>query len=236
MANSRRWVKIWHEILTDPTFQDLSLENQARWYNLLIFISAHGDNGLLTITPPSRQLVHLLHCNGYDTLISTINCLPGMVTSHPQCNTNFSVTFTVTVKNWLKYQIDNSAERVRNWRQKQGVGVTVNVTPKEKEKEEDKEKDKEKIKRKRKIKKEDPAVWIDSLKTSAAYSHINLTVELSKMDAWLSANPGRQKSKKFVLNWLNKIQAPIPTQKTSNDNEIRIINGVKYKGPYKVIE
>lgn len=72
---------------------------------------------------------------------------------------------------------------------------------------------KEGIKNEKNEKNEKNAAWIDSLKISAAYSHINLTIELSKMDMWLSANPGRQKSKKFILNWLNKIPAPIAPEK-----------------------
>lgn len=53
--------------------------------------------------------------------------------------------------------------------------------------------------------------WIDSLKTNAAYQHINLPVELGKMDAWLALprNLYRQKTKRFILNWLNKIDAPL---------------------------
>ena len=54
--------------------------------------------------------------------------------------------------------------------------------------------------------------WVEGLKTNAAYSHINFEAELGKMDAWLSLprNKGRQKTKRFVLNWLNKIEKPIP--------------------------
>lgn len=52
--------------------------------------------------------------------------------------------------------------------------------------------------------------FIDSLKTNPAYKHINLEQELGKMDAWLMIHKGRQKTKKFVLNWLNKIESPLP--------------------------
>jgi hypothetical protein len=49
--------------------------------------------------------------------------------------------------------------------------------------------------------------WLSEIK--ANYSHVNLDVELGKIDAWLSVNPGRQKTRKFVLNWLNRIDAPL---------------------------
>lgn len=51
--------------------------------------------------------------------------------------------------------------------------------------------------------------FINSLKTNSAYTHINLGAELAKMDAWLLTRPGRKKTKRFVLNWLNKIEPPL---------------------------
>lgn len=54
--------------------------------------------------------------------------------------------------------------------------------------------------------------FIGSLKQNGAYKHISIDTELLKMDAWLSAHRGRKKSKRFVLNWLNKIEAPIPSE------------------------
>ncbi len=51
--------------------------------------------------------------------------------------------------------------------------------------------------------------WIVTLKTNPAYAHLNIDTELAKMDAWLSTKPGRKKTRQFVVNWLNKIDAPI---------------------------
>ena len=51
--------------------------------------------------------------------------------------------------------------------------------------------------------------FLTSLKTNPAYAHINIDTELGKMDAWLLAHPGRQKTKKFIVNWLNKIEKPL---------------------------
>lgn len=53
--------------------------------------------------------------------------------------------------------------------------------------------------------------WIEGLKNNPAYRHINLSVELGKMEAWLDLpkNQHRKKTKAFVLNWLNKIEAPM---------------------------
>lgn len=58
--------------------------------------------------------------------------------------------------------------------------------------------------------------FIDSLKSNPAYKHINLEAELGKMDAWLSSRPGRKKTRRFVVNWLNKIEIPLEPQKSAN--------------------
>lgn len=53
--------------------------------------------------------------------------------------------------------------------------------------------------------------WLTGLGQNPAYRHINLTVEIGKMEAWLALpkNQHRKKTRSFVLNWLNKIEAPM---------------------------
>lgn len=51
--------------------------------------------------------------------------------------------------------------------------------------------------------------FIKTLKTNKAYQHIDIENELAKMDAWLSTHKGRQKTRRFVVNWLNKIDKPV---------------------------
>ena len=72
----------------------------------------------------------------------------------------------------------------------------------------DKDKDKDKDKNKDKD-------FIKELSDNSSYAHIDNKKELGKMDAWLSAHPGRQKTKKFVINWLNKIEVPLKAEKRS---------------------
>ncbi len=49
------------------------------------------------------------------------------------------------------------------------------------------------------------------LKKNPAYAHIDMDRENGKMDAWLAlpANRSRIKTRRFVLNWLNKIEVPL---------------------------
>jgi len=50
-----------------------------------------------------------------------------------------------------------------------------------------------------------PEAFVAMLKLNPAYKGINVDAELGKMDAWLSAHPGRKRTQAFMVNWLNKI-------------------------------
>ena len=62
--------------------------------------------------------------------------------------------------------------------------------------------------------------YISSLRENPAYKHINIDNELLKMDAWLSTHPGRKKVPRFIINWLNKIEAPIETPKKKERGDV----------------
>lgn len=55
------------------------------------------------------------------------------------------------------------------------------------------------------------AEWVASLTDNPAYQHINLAIELGKMDAWLSlpAHQHRKRTKRFIVSWLNRIDVPL---------------------------
>lgn len=53
------------------------------------------------------------------------------------------------------------------------------------------------------------AEFLDALRKNPAYSHLNIDDQLGKMDGWLLTHPGRQKSRQFIVNWLNKIDKPL---------------------------
>jgi hypothetical protein len=56
-----------------------------------------------------------------------------------------------------------------------------------------------------------PDEFLKSLRENPAYKSIDIDRELAKMDAWLQTPKGkrRQKTKGFILNWLNRIDTPI---------------------------
>lgn len=69
--------------------------------------------------------------------------------------------------------------------------------------------------------------FLTSIKANPAYRHINIENELAKMDAWLLTHKGRQKTPRFVVNWLNKIEKPLdpaPTKLSQGEDTL-----AKYK-------
>lgn len=46
------------------------------------------------------------------------------------------------------------------------------------------------------------------------YKWINVDCEIDRMKAWLLTRPGRQLSRKFIVNWLNRIEKPLGFSET----------------------
>ena len=55
--------------------------------------------------------------------------------------------------------------------------------------------------------------FILALKSNPSYKHIDVEHELGKMDGWLSTHPGRKKTRRFIVNWLNKVDKPVAATK-----------------------
>ncbi|MCG3177356.1 MAG: hypothetical protein MOGMAGMI_02330 [Candidatus Omnitrophica bacterium] len=54
-------------------------------------------------------------------------------------------------------------------------------------------------------------VWIATLKKDPTYAHVNIDQEIGKAKRWLELRPGRQFTRRFFINWINKIDKPIGT-------------------------
>lgn len=71
--------------------------------------------------------------------------------------------------------------------------------------------------------------WIGGLRMNHAYDHINFEQEFGKMKEWLRLNPRRKLTKRFVLNWLNKIEVPIDVN-NGQTNYFKCPNRVRKEG------
>ncbi len=52
--------------------------------------------------------------------------------------------------------------------------------------------------------------FFKQLKSSPAYQGIDIDVEMAKLDNWLLTHPQHKKTRRRVVNWLNKCERPIP--------------------------
>ena len=59
------------------------------------------------------------------------------------------------------------------------------------------------------------------------YDYIDIDTELKRIDAWLLNHPDRKKTRRFVINWLNRVEKPMQKE-TSSGNMLGI-----YQGSYR---
>lgn len=73
--------------------------------------------------------------------------------------------------------------------------------------------------------------WLESLKSNPAYQHINFDEQNGKMDAWLSLpqNRKRTKTRRFILNWLNRIERPVEAGGGASRCQFRVKRGNFYE-------
>lgn len=146
MADNLRWFKVWTSITDDPDFLEMELEDIGRWVLLGAYIGKHGEKGKLKLS--EKALCQLLRCTDVNVTITKIH---NVLKQRDISNAVDIVTF----KNWHKYQVDSSAERVAKFRQ--------NVTMQEENK------NKKRIRREETIKEE------NKKRIYGEYKHVKLT-------------------------------------------------------------
>jgi hypothetical protein len=145
MADQGRWFKLWTSTISDPDLRNLPLADFARWCRFGVFLKLHGSDGQITLRSPGIALQELFEVHTFEDAITVLHTFPNC-TVLPV--TESSVTYSVTWRNWHKYQDDNSLDRTRRWRERTRLGVTP------KKRREEMRRDKEK---KYQEKKADPA-------------------------------------------------------------------------------
>ena len=115
MADNGVWFKLWLVALTDPDLNDLSLEDFARWCRFGVFLKSHGNMGVIRLKEPCNTLQMWLRVDSFSAVISVLRRFPNCDVEVTQAAT---VTATVTMRNWRKYQVDSSALRTKRWRQR----------------------------------------------------------------------------------------------------------------------
>ena len=124
---------MWHEVLTDPKIQSLPMDQIGRYFNLLVYVSCHGDNGAAKISVSDTYLFRLFQVENFDQFKSCVSKFPNI-----EIDTHDNAEIGVSFLKWSTYQVDSTAyDRLKRHRKRQSV------TPKEKDKEKEKEEEKE---------------------------------------------------------------------------------------------
>lgn len=209
-GNSYTWIPLWiDKWIFGSTRIELNLEERSIWVDFMAL--AAKDDGYIRAneeTPyPIEQLAGLLIVPK-DMLRSAIQKFIQTKKIEDMGNGILKII------KWEEYQLSDSYRRVIKHRVSKGLHptkrgiVTENVSH-----ETESVNNTDTIQYK--TKKEDS--FIATLRDNIAYQHINIDHELAKMDVWLllPKNKGRQKTRRFILGWLNKIDAPIETKAKS---------------------
>jgi hypothetical protein len=115
LADHRPWLKLWKTAYSDPGLERLSLEDQARWMRLLLFVGINGERGSITLSKGTEQLFSCFRKRSASAVRTILDAMPGVTVSDDEPP---SPSITVTFTKWPKYQVDSSAERTRDWRQR----------------------------------------------------------------------------------------------------------------------
>lgn len=126
MADQGQWFKLWCSADDDPDLSALPLEDFARWVKLGMYIKRHGERGMVSFKKNASILRDKFRVSCDDDVISVLERLPNLGVQKRDG------VLTVTFRNWHKYQVDSSAERMRKLRS----GVTPKKRREEKRKEE----------------------------------------------------------------------------------------------------
>ena len=188
MADQGRWFKLWCSALLDDHLQALPPADRWAWAALGCYIKQHGTHGVVSLNGHNMALAGAMGVTP-ERLIACISALPHVRVEEDK---NRDGAHVVTMENWKKYQEDaTGAERMRALRSK----------------------------RRREEKRSSPPAslpsedsFFEKLRNNPGYKGIDIERELAKMDAWFltPAARGRKKTRRFIVNWLNRIDCPEP--------------------------
>jgi hypothetical protein len=114
MSDQRPWLKLWKSAYTDSGLMKLTLEDQARWFRLLLYIGLNGERGSVLLRGHERDLLTCFWTTSQPRgthmlkrVTTILDRMPGI--TYVDAHDGLRVTFT----KWQKYQEDSSASRMR---------------------------------------------------------------------------------------------------------------------------
>jgi len=119
MSDQRPWLKLWKSAYTDSQLTRLSLDDQARWFRLLLYVGLNGERGTVLLRGHERDALTLFWTTSQPRgthmlkrVTKILDRMPGVTWADE--HDGLRITFT----KWAKYQEDTSAIRMRAHRER----------------------------------------------------------------------------------------------------------------------
>lgn len=183
------FVKLEKRLLNDPRWWTIS-EGAQLIYVKLILLAAETYNKI-----PLNEIVLRDALRSRISIDCFKKCLEEVEKSFPKLRKNKHFRYFAEFETKTNYIPKREIPRKSPGLPKDGV-----------DKEEDIDKEKKKSEKIPQLSDDD---FLKTLKTNPAYKGVDLENELAKMDAWLLTHPDRKKTRRFIVNWLNKIDKPL---------------------------
>ena len=190
------WVKFKLELLSDYRFTDQLNDSQKLLYLGLLLLAGESRNSIPSDENYIKRRLNL--CEKAEDIKNDIQHI-------------VSVFKKITVSdNLLSF---NNFRELHNWtegKKKEKNRKKIGNKRELPEQEEEKEEEQEKEQKKNSASHETDSAFLETVRKT--YDYVDLDSELKKMDGWLLAHPGRKLTRRFIINWLNKIDKPIKTK------------------------
>ena len=208
----------WGDWRKDVELHMMSWDCRGVWMEMLTCMWEARERGKLEGT--DEQLCRLLGCS-VEILKKTLHELSVTKTGDVTvCND------LVTVINRRMYREEKSRiltrSRVKRFREKEMTRESnENITRLSSS---SSSSSKERNNKRKKVLPVTDEQWLTDLKANPAYSQMDIDREFFKMDAWLSTHNGKKKTKRFIVNWLNRAEKPIETKPDDAYSHLEVIH------------
>ena len=203
------YVKDW---LGDPQLQMASSSSRGIWINALCFMWEAPERGKIVGEKLSMARMLLANNGDFDHFLEEAQLLQFCDVSVTETSRVTECSKIVTLINRRMFRDGKEKEnhRLRQERYRQKSKCDAKVTGLSSSSSSSSKK--ENIKRK-KITDEE---WLQEIRNNPAFEGVDIDKQLSLMDAWLSTKPGKQKTRRFIVNWLSRADKPIKTKSTQH--------------------
>jgi len=188
------YVKDW---LSDPELQCVSTSSRGMWIDALCYMWEAPERGKLIGTP--EELSKLLRATNGNFTQFMDDLKRHKFADVTMCNNEI----TLVNRRMQREEKERNNTRLRVSRYRSNAKCNVNVTPPSSSS--SPSAIQKKYIKKRNILSDDE--FLTSLKEK--FTWVDFEREMAKIDAWFLANPGRQKTRRFIVKWISKVEKPM---------------------------